>query len=150
MMKAEFMSLWDGFVSSDSLVIVMGATNRPGDVDKAILRRMPARFHVSLPNHRARAEILKVILRNESVSATVNFDKVAFQATDMSGSDLKEICRLAVLHRFKKLYHEAEGSILGDEVARMLTEDDLITALEKYKKTMCITPPTTFIGSQFQ
>ncbi len=49
MMKAQFMSLWDGFTSSNDDIIVMGATNRPEDVDRAILRRMPARFHVAIP-----------------------------------------------------------------------------------------------------
>lgn len=50
MMKAQFMSLWDGLIT-DSLctVIVMGATNRPHDLDRAILRRMPATFHIGLP-----------------------------------------------------------------------------------------------------
>lgn len=49
MMKAQFMSLWDGFSSSDHAVIIMGATNRPDDVDAAILRRMPTKFLVQLP-----------------------------------------------------------------------------------------------------
>lgn len=50
MMKAQFMALWDGLVTdSDCTVIIMGATNRPQDLDKAILRRMPATFHISLP-----------------------------------------------------------------------------------------------------
>jgi hypothetical protein len=53
MMKAQFMSLWDGFSTSESDVIVMGATNRPEDVDKAILRRMPARFAVPVPVSRS-------------------------------------------------------------------------------------------------
>jgi len=50
MMKAQFMSLWDGLgTDPDCIVIVMGATNRPEDIDKAILRRMPATFHIKLP-----------------------------------------------------------------------------------------------------
>lgn len=50
MMKAQFMSLWDGLnTDSSCTVIVMGATNRPQDLDRAILRRMPATFHIGLP-----------------------------------------------------------------------------------------------------
>lgn len=84
MMKAQFMSLWDGLETdyncqvqfrifvrftglsvtqdpsqfpflSDVLwlcftkVIIMGATNRPQDLDSAILRRMPTRFHINQP-----------------------------------------------------------------------------------------------------
>lgn len=50
MMKAQFMSLWDGLITDAGCqVIVMGATNRPQDVDRAILRRMPAMFHIGLP-----------------------------------------------------------------------------------------------------
>lgn len=50
MMKAQFMSLWDGLITDPSCtVIIMGATNRPQDLDRAILRRMPATFHVGLP-----------------------------------------------------------------------------------------------------
>ncbi|OTF74963.1 ATPase family AAA domain-containing protein 1-like protein, partial [Euroglyphus maynei] len=39
MMKAQFMVLWDGLISNNNCsVIVMGATNRPNDVDNAIRR----------------------------------------------------------------------------------------------------------------
>jgi hypothetical protein len=39
MIKAQFMQLWDGLTTdNESTVLVMGATNRPKDVDKAILR----------------------------------------------------------------------------------------------------------------
>lgn len=50
MMKAQFMSFWDGLITDPSCtVILMGATNRPQDLDRAILRRMPATFHIGLP-----------------------------------------------------------------------------------------------------
>ena len=50
MMKAQFLQQWDGLATDHShCVLVMGATNRPNDVDRAILRRMPASFHIPLP-----------------------------------------------------------------------------------------------------
>lgn len=50
MVKALFMSMWDGLITDNKCcVVVMGATNRPQDVDKAILRRMPASFYIGLP-----------------------------------------------------------------------------------------------------
>lgn len=39
-MKTEFMSLWDGMdTDTQSKVVVMGATNRPQELDSAVLRR---------------------------------------------------------------------------------------------------------------
>lgn len=50
MMKAQFMFLWDGLsTDTEKVVIVMGATNRPADLDVAILRRMPASFRIPMP-----------------------------------------------------------------------------------------------------
>lgn len=58
MMKAQFMSLWDGLITDASCtVIVMGATNRPQDLDRAILRRMPATFHIGLPVNKISTEL---------------------------------------------------------------------------------------------
>jgi ATP-dependent Zn protease len=71
MVKAQFMQMWDGLETSiDATVVVMGATNRPKDVDKAILRRMPATFHIGLPDihQRKRYDLLieVYILRTHS------------------------------------------------------------------------------------
>lgn len=62
MMKAEFMSLWDGLSGSDqNRVMILGATNRPNDIDKAILRRMPRRFHITVPDRDQRRRILSLV-----------------------------------------------------------------------------------------
>lgn len=78
MMKAQFMSLWDGLDTDHSCqVIVMGATNRPQDLDSAIMRRMPTRFHINQPALKQREAILKLILKNENVDRHVDLLEVA-------------------------------------------------------------------------
>jgi SpoVK/Ycf46/Vps4 family AAA+-type ATPase len=41
--------------------LVIGATNRPQDIDKAVLRRMPKRFAIKLPNNDQRSKILSLV-----------------------------------------------------------------------------------------
>jgi ATPase family AAA domain-containing protein 1 len=98
-LKAEFMQLWDGLASDDhgSMVIVLGATNRPYDVDPAILRRMPRAFEVGLPTIHERSAILRKILADAALAPGFSFDKVAQMTNGYSGSDLKELCRAAMM-----------------------------------------------------
>ena len=59
-MKTEFMTMWDGFQTNEhARVMVLAATNRPWEVDEAILRRLPRSFEVGLPTLEQRVDILK-------------------------------------------------------------------------------------------
>ncbi|MGH0180060.1 UNVERIFIED_CONTAM: hypothetical protein FKN15_003181 [Acipenser sinensis] len=85
MMKAQFMSLWDGLdTETDCQVMVMGASNRPQDVDPAILRRMPTTFQINFP-----------------LSNAINLKEIAEKTEGYSGSDLKELCRDAAMYRVR-------------------------------------------------
>mmetsp|Transcript_1381 Transcript_1381/g.1873 ORF Transcript_1381/g.1873 Transcript_1381/m.1873 type:complete len:489 (+) Transcript_1381:137-1603(+) len=96
--KTEFMSQWDGLTSDQNArVMVLGATNRPNCIDPAFERRLPRRFEVPLPDARARKEIFKVILKKRANSITEDqFQKLADDSQGYSGSDIKEVCRVAV------------------------------------------------------
>lgn len=75
MMKSEFMSLWDGLTTgSDSRVMVLGATNRPTDIDAAIMRRMPKRFAVGLPDATQRRKILSLVRTPRGAIPTLLLD----------------------------------------------------------------------------
>ncbi|XP_062546279.1 outer mitochondrial transmembrane helix translocase-like [Armigeres subalbatus] len=107
MMKTQFMMLWDGLnTESDSTVIVMGATNRPQDLDKAILRRMPAQFHIGLPSEEQRLKILQLILRQEKLAKDIELAQLARMTNGYSGSDLREMCRNASVYRIRKVMRE--------------------------------------------
>ncbi|ODQ82739.1 hypothetical protein BABINDRAFT_159256 [Babjeviella inositovora NRRL Y-12698] len=96
MLKAEFMTLWDGLQSSGR-VIVLGATNRPNDIDGAFMRRMPKRFAVSLPNAQQRLQILRVCLSGAALAADFDMNLLVEGTAGLSGSDLKELCRNAAM-----------------------------------------------------
>lgn len=93
-LKTEFMTLWDG-LTSDGRVMVLGATNRPNDIDDAILRRMPKRFPVPMPNKAQRRRILEITLKDARLDSDFDIDMVVDRTQGMSGSDLREACRNA-------------------------------------------------------
>ncbi len=80
------------------VVVLMGATNRPEDVDAAVLRRLPLHVRVPLPNARARARMLAVHL---GVPVGRWFGPAS---VGLSCSDVHELARAAV-----RVAHERRG-----------------------------------------
>ncbi|KAG9085376.1 hypothetical protein FS749_004463, partial [Ceratobasidium sp. UAMH 11750] len=99
-MLTEFMQEMDGLLSSQ--VIVLGATNRPFDLDDAVLRRLPCRVMIDLPEKEARREILKILLREEALAEDVKLDVLAERTVRYSGSDLKNLCLAAAFNAVKE------------------------------------------------
>ncbi|KAF9532249.1 hypothetical protein CPB83DRAFT_847511 [Crepidotus variabilis] len=99
----EFMQEMDGLKSSkEDNVIVIGATNRPFDLDDAVLRRLPRRLLVDLPGEKERAEILKILLRDEFLDNDVDVHALSRKTDGFSGSDLKHLCVSAALDSVKE------------------------------------------------
>ncbi|KAL9168499.1 hypothetical protein ABFS82_04G019300 [Erythranthe guttata] len=92
-MKNEFMVNWDGLRTKDKeRVLVLAATNRPFDLDEAVIRRLPRRLMVNLPDALNREKILKVILAKEELAPGLDLAAVASMTDGYSGSDLKNLC----------------------------------------------------------
>ncbi|CAL1704380.1 unnamed protein product [Somion occarium] len=99
----EFMQEMDGLRSSkDDNIIVIGATNRPFDLDDAVLRRLPRRLLVDLPGEKEREGILKILLRDEQLETDVDLNTLARKTESFSGSDLKHLCVAAALDAVKE------------------------------------------------
>lgn len=128
--------LWDGLTSSDDRILVLGATNRPTDIDSAILRRMPKRYPVALPNATQREAILKIFLKD------VPLDKRAFdlqtiidKSAGMSGSDLKEICRNAAMIPVREYLRSKQGK---DEMAKARDRSRRVVAGEEEEEVQSL------------
>ncbi|CAE6443793.1 unnamed protein product [Rhizoctonia solani] len=112
MMKAEFMTLWDGLASGENTrILVLGATNRPNDIDQAILRRMPKRFAVRLPDLEQRTKILSLMLKKSTLAPGLSISELARRSEGLSGSDLKEMCRNAAMVPVREYMRQNGGSI---------------------------------------
>lgn len=101
MLKAEFMTLWDG-LSANGRVMVMGATNRPSDIDPAFMRRMPKRFAVGKPDADQRRAILNKILCDTKLDPEFDLGLLVRKTEGFSGSELRDLCREAALKSMKE------------------------------------------------
>lgn len=102
--KTEFMMMWDGLKTRDSeRVLVLAATNRPFDLDEAVLRRLPRRLLIDLPDQKNRLKILQVILKDEDVAPGLDMEEIAGMTEGFSGSDLKNFCVAAAYRPIREL-----------------------------------------------
>jgi SpoVK/Ycf46/Vps4 family AAA+-type ATPase len=97
-------------MSGSDRILVLGATNRPNDIDSAILRRMPKRFAVGLPNIEQRTKILNLMLKDTKLSPDFSIEKLATLTEGLSGSDLRELCRNAAMVPVREFMRSTSGN----------------------------------------
>ncbi|KAL1203124.1 ATPase family AAA domain-containing protein FIGL1 [Cardamine amara subsp. amara] len=101
--KNEFMTHWDGLMSnSGDRILVLAATNRPFDLDEAIIRRFERRIMVGLPPVESREKILRTLLSKEKTE-NLDFHELAQMTDGYSGSDLKNFCTTAAYRPVREL-----------------------------------------------
>ena len=133
-------------------IIVLGATNRPYDIDAAILRRLPRSFEISLPSYESRLQLLELFLEKQAMTAEARgfLPTVAKKTEGYSGSDLKELCKAAAWEPVRemtsgasrlatagksKLKRTASGFPARGTKARPVGPNDFVQAINKVKKT---------------
>ncbi|KAI1922898.1 mitochondrial dynamin GTPase Msp1 [Ophidiomyces ophidiicola] len=150
MVKAEFMTHWDGLTSANAAgqpqrLMILGATNRIQDIDEAILRRMPKKFSVTLPAAAQRLRILGLVLKGTKVDRE-NFDTqlLVSAMAGMSGSDIKEACRDAAMIPVRELIRQNRNSIqsVNPDNVRGLRTDDFFRKAGGVKPSLTFSPTT--------
>ncbi|XP_071692711.1 uncharacterized protein [Rutidosis leptorrhynchoides] len=136
--KNEFMTHWDGLLTKPGeRILVLAATNRPFDLDEAIIRRFERRIMVGLPSVENREKILKTLLAKEQVDEGLDFKELSMLTEGYTGSDLKNLCTTAAYRPVRELIQQerlkdiekkrrVEGGE-GPQSAEEVTEEKVIT-----------------------
>ena len=134
-LKTEFLIQFDGLGSNtNARLLVIAATNRPMDLDEALLRRLPKRVYCGPLDEDGRFEFIKkVINRVETQLSDDDIRDIAKRTNDYSNSDLMEMCREAAYEPVRELSME---EILKTKKFRPLIKDDLIKAVQKIRGTL--------------
>lgn len=77
-------------------ILIVGATNRPQELDEAARRRLVKRLYIPLPELEARVQILRNLLRSERTEITDDdLQRVGEMTDGFSGADMKTLCHEA-------------------------------------------------------
>ncbi|NPA38382.1 MAG: CDC48 family AAA ATPase [Candidatus Nanohaloarchaeota archaeon] len=133
---AQLLTLMDG-LKGRGQVIVIGATNRPDDIDPAL--RRPGRFdreiEIGVPDRNARKEILQIKTRGMPLADDVDLDKIADLTHGYTGADIEALVKEAALRAVRRIVpdvQEFEGGKLPAEILQKL-KVSMQDFLEAYK-----------------
>ena len=134
-LKTEFLIQFDGLGSDNNAkLLVIAATNRPMDLDEALLRRLPKRVYCGPLDVNGRFEFIKkVINRVETNLNDKDIMEIAKMTNGYSNSDLKELCKEAAFQPVRELTME---QILKIKKFRPLVKNDLVLAVNKIRGSL--------------
>lgn len=90
----EFLQQIDGFSGRNPNLLLLGATNRPWDIDSAAMRsgRFSQKIYLPLPDAPARKFMLEKNMKGVPVADDFDIDKIVAQTENYSGADIEELC----------------------------------------------------------
>ncbi|MDH4213695.1 MAG: CDC48 family AAA ATPase [Candidatus Thorarchaeota archaeon] len=131
---AQLLALMDGLAGRGQ-VIVIGATNRPDDIDEAL--RRPGRFDreiiIGVPDKKGRLEILQIHTRSMPLEKDLDLEKLASVTHGFVGADLSALAREAAMQALRRVLPHVDpdtGDIPADILSNLfVTQADFEMAL---------------------
>jgi SpoVK/Ycf46/Vps4 family AAA+-type ATPase len=116
-----------------SHVYVIGATNKPWDLDQAFIRRFQKRIYVPLPSPEARREMLEIYTKNLTLATDIDLATLVEKTEGYSGSDFHDIFQAAQTRVAREVI---EGAHASHGQPRPITIDDLREILRRRKPSV--------------
>ncbi len=137
--RNQFLKEMDGIMDKGRKlhVYVIGATNKPWDLDWAFIRRFQKRILVPLPDHYTRLMMLKLYTSNLEIEQTVDLHELARLSEGFSGSDIRDVCQSAQLNLIGEFFETGKAN---DKEAnpRSLNMDDFRNIFEARKPSVSL------------
>jgi vacuolar protein-sorting-associated protein 4 len=137
--RNQFLKEMDGIVDKgrNLHVYVIGATNKPWDLDWAFIRRFQKRILVPLPDHHTRLMMLKLYTGTLQIDPDVDLHELARLSEGFSGSDIRDVCQAAQLKLIGEFFESGKAM---DKAAkpRSITMGDFRQILEERKPSVSL------------
>lgn len=133
--KTEFLVQFDGAAVDDKdRILVIGATNRPQEIDEAARRRLVKRIYVALPELSSRKQMVQQLLRGYSNNITdEELEEIARITDGYSGSDMFNLCREATLEPLREI---KDISSFKPEDTRDICVQDFKSSMRQIRKSV--------------
>ncbi|MCL5876361.1 MAG: AAA family ATPase [Candidatus Bathyarchaeota archaeon] len=143
--KNQFLKEMDGIVDKGKAlhVYVIGATNKPWDLDWAFIRRFQKRILVPLADNATRLNMLKHYIETLQIASDVDLQELARLSEGFSGSDIRDVCQSAQLSLIGEFFET--GQAMNKEAKpRALTMADFRQILEERKPSVSLDMLTSY------
>ncbi len=137
--RNQFLKEMDGIIDKGKNlhIYIIGATNKPWDLDWPFIRRYQKRILVPLPDHHARLMMFKLYTRNLHLIESIDLHELARLSEGFSGSDIKDVCQSAHLKVIGDFFESGKAA---DKMAkpRPLKMNDFRRILEERKPSVSL------------
>ncbi|KAK3848046.1 MAG: P-loop containing nucleoside triphosphate hydrolase protein [Linnemannia gamsii] len=135
--KTEFLVQFDGVGvgGEEDRILIVGATNRPQEIDEAARRRFQKRLYIPLPEYEGRRGLMNKLL--ESQAHELNEDQIkdiCERTAGYSGSDMTGLCREAALGPVRAIQGDILEIALDD--LRPINHGDFLEALSQVRASV--------------
>jgi len=137
--RNQFLKEMDGIVDKGKNlhVYVIGATNKPWDLDWGFIRRFQKRILVPLPDHHTRLMMFKLYTTNLMLATDVDLHELARISEGFSGSDIRDVCQSAQLKLIGEFFETGQANNKQAN-PRSLTMEDFRQTLEERKPSVSL------------
>ena len=150
--KTEFLVQFDGAATTaEDVILVIGATNRPQELDEAARRRFVRRLYIPLPERESRVALLKhLLLKNASDVSAAELEELGDLTEGYSGADVTNLAREAAMGPLRDVMRPVGGAAgaggiggigqkkgkISSDALRPINRQDFAVALKSVKPSV--------------